>query len=381
MVNCLHIVPTYRPAWRYGGPIYSVHGLCKAIAQQNNNVSVYTTNVDGDNNMDVPLCQENNIDGVGVWYYPVTWPRRLYRSPEMKRALQETISQYDILHLHSVFLWPVWMAASIAKRAKIPYIVSPRGMLVADLIRAKSSLKKRLSIHYFDKPTLETAAAVHFTSHIEQQECEALGICPRKKFVIENGIDIDTEEIKSSLGRPKKDYVLYLGRINWKKGIDLLIEAVASIPGVQLVVAGNDEEGYLDYLKETASRMGVRDRVDFIGEVKGREKWKLLSEAAILVLPSLSENFGNVALEAMLVGTPVVVTEGVGISDIVRRARSGIVSEAIPWKIANAIKRINGSPDLAREFAEAGRRVVVREYSWSRIAHRMMAEYKEIVNG
>jgi len=379
MIKSLHVVPTYRPAWRYGGPIHSVHGLCKALTKQGSPVSVYTTNVDGDTDMDLPLATPNSVDGVTVWYFPVGWPRRLYRSPQMKNALKESIKSHDIVHLHSVFLWPTWVAAMLARAENIPYIVSPRGMLVPELIRAKSRLKKSLSIYLFDRRVLEAADAVHFTSALEKRECEAVNIKVENAIVLPNGIDQNDVVIGPGVDGATRRYVLYFGRISWKKGIDRLMEAVCQLPHVSLVIAGNDDENYKPKLEFLAKRLGIDDRTEFRGEVGVNEKWELLSGAIVLVLPSLSENFGNVVLEAMLVKTPVVVTEGVGLADLVSSSGAGLVTGPLPSQIAAGIKRFIKSPEYVEKCGQAGHDAVVRDYSWSNIAKAMKSAYEDIL--
>src|SRR5262245_27002705 len=151
-MRILHIVPTYLPATRYGGPIFAVHGLCRALAARGHDVHVFTTNVDGDRTSDVPLGVAVPLHGVNVHYFASSF-RRLYYSPAMSRALRGA-DDFHVVHLHSVFLWPTLAAARAARRAGVPYVVSPRGMLVPELIRRKSSLIKRAWIAAFEKRTL-----------------------------------------------------------------------------------------------------------------------------------------------------------------------------------------------------------------------------------
>src|SRR5689334_14985099 len=134
-MKILHVVPTYYPAVRYGGPIRSVHGLASSLAAQGHEVHVYTTNVDGKGVSPVPLDRPTQLDGVTISYFSTSFGRRLYRSPDMRQALKLNIARFDIVHLHSVFLWPTSVAAQAARRAGVPYVLSPRGMLVRDLIR------------------------------------------------------------------------------------------------------------------------------------------------------------------------------------------------------------------------------------------------------
>ena len=128
-MRILHVVPTYLPATRYGGPIYSVHGLCRALVRRGHEVHVLTTNVDGAGVSGVPLDRPVDLDGVQVRYFPVPFLRRLYWSPQMATATDARMAESDVLHCHSVFLWPTWMAARAARRARVPYVCAPRGML------------------------------------------------------------------------------------------------------------------------------------------------------------------------------------------------------------------------------------------------------------
>ena len=115
-MKILHVVPTYYPAARYGGPIRSVHGLASALAAQGHDIHVYTTNADGKGVLPVPLDRPTQLDGVNVWYFATSVGRRLYRSPRMREALDLNICNFDILHLHSVFLWPTSAAAGRHER-------------------------------------------------------------------------------------------------------------------------------------------------------------------------------------------------------------------------------------------------------------------------
>lgn len=117
-----HVVPTYWPAVRYGGPIFSVHGLCKSLVANGIEVDVYTTNVDGDGVLEVPVGTPVDVDGVKVRYFPTSAGRRIYRSPAMAAELEARIQEYDVVHTHSIFLWPVLAASRIAARHSVPYI-------------------------------------------------------------------------------------------------------------------------------------------------------------------------------------------------------------------------------------------------------------------
>ena len=254
-MRVLHVVPSYIPAYRYGGPIYSVHGLCKALTARNHDVHVFTTNVDGPNDSDVPLGRPVDIDDVKVWYFSSQLLRRLYWSPSMSKALKERMQQFNLVHLHSIFLWPTWAAARSAQACGIPYILAPRGMLVKDLIKRKSRFMKSVWIKTIERRNLEQAATIHVTSKAEERECLRFGFKLPIISIVPNGID-PTEFSNNSLEpsdcvKPlldKQPMVLFLSRISWKKGLDRLIPALAHVPHAHLIIAGNDDENYTPYL-------------------------------------------------------------------------------------------------------------------------------------
>lgn len=373
-MRLLHVVPTYLPAVRYGGTIHAVHGLCRALARAGHEVSVITTNVDGPGDSNVPLEKPATVDGVSVRYFQSRLMRRLYVSTPMARALPDAVRRADLVHLHSVFLWPTLAAARAARAAGVPYVVSPRGMLVRSLIERRRAWVKRAWIALFERQTVEQAAAVHCTSGLEREELLALGFRPRATFVVPNGVELPPDRGPAPAG----DTVLYLGRINWKKGLERLIEAMRHVPRVRLVIAGNDEENLTPRLRALAGAAGVAERVGFTGYVEGATKDKLFDEAAVLVLPSVSENFGNVALEAMARGCPVVLTKDVGLAEAVRAGGAGLVCDGDPASLASAIGALMDDPARRAAMGAAARALARERYGWDRIAAGMTTEYERL---
>jgi glycosyltransferase involved in cell wall biosynthesis len=385
-LRILHIIPHYYPAVRYGGPIRSVHGLAAGCAALGNDVHVYTTNVDGNGVSDVLTCTPVERDGVKVWYFPASLGRRVFRSAAMDRALNAAIATFDIAHIHYMWVWPTVAAAAAARKHHTPYVLAPRGMLVKDLIRRKNMLAKRVWLAFFDRRNVEFAAAIHVTSESEAAELRALGLSLPRIEVIENGVEVTLAENLILEGAPimKKasfndSYILFLGRINWKKGLDRLIRALVLVRGADLVVAGYDENDYQSKLRRLALEVGVADRVKFIGPVDGERKWDLLRLARCLVLPSYNENFGMAAIEAMAVGCPVVVSEEVGLANIVIASGGGIVTPGHQSALARAINILVDSPEKRNAMGIAGLRTVRENYGWQRISERMLELYKQCI--
>jgi len=381
-MRVLHVVPSYIPAWRYGGPIRTVHGLCAGLARAGLEVHVYTTNVDGDRDSDVPLGKPVDLDGVSVTYYPSRRLRRLYYAPALRAALRAGVGGFDLVHLHSVFLWPTWAAAREAARAGVPYVVSPKGMLVRELMRRKSRWIKKLWIALVERRTLERAAGIQVTSRQELEEFRTFGFRAPEPFLIPHGLDLPAGQPRPSPPDPpagRRARIMFLGRISWEQGLDRLIPAMRHLPGVELVVAGNDEGEWTARLGELARAEGVSDRLTFTGPVDEGAKRELLAGSALLVLPSYSENFGMAAAEAMAAARPVVVTPEVGLADIVAETGSGVVVEGAPDRLGPAIDRLLRDPERLRAAGENGRRTVEQRLTWDRVAAEMLGRYEKIV--
>jgi glycosyltransferase involved in cell wall biosynthesis len=374
-------MPTYLPAVRYGGPMFAVHALCRNLAGLGHEVHVCTTSIDGPDDLDVPLGKPVERDGVKVWYFRADRLRRLAGSSSMRMWIGKRIGDFDLLHTHSVFLWPPWHAARSARAKVIPYVMSPHGMLVPELIARRGKLAKTFWLRMLEKRNLGEADSIHFTSELERSDAARLGVPVHRSAVIPNGIDL--EQIPARDAAPASTqsgpYVLHLGRITWKKGLDELLRALALAPGIRAVIAGNDEDGCRASLERLARECGVAERVRFLDPLYGAAKWRLLRDARALALPSQSENFGNAVLEAMAVGTPVVVSPGVGLASAVVEAGCGMVVEPEPAVLAGALERLWSDASLRQAMGEKGRALAERAYSWRPIAGQMGALYHSIV--
>ncbi len=382
-LRILHVVPTYFPATRYGGPIYSVHGLCKALALLGHDVHVYTTNVDGAGVSDVPLGVPVKMDGVDVTYFPTGLGRRLYRSPAMAAMLRETLVGFDVVHLHSVFLWPTSAVAAMARRLGVPYVLAPRGMLVLELIEKKSRALKRAWIALFERRNIAGADAVHVTAAIEEVEIMRMGFKPKGVALIANGVDI-APSVRSKPGEEPqseqpKGVVLFLGRLNWKKGLDRLIPALQEVPNAQLIIAGNDDENYQPQLEALIAQYGLTERARFVGPVYGDAKQALLASADVFALTSYSENFGMAVLEAMAAGLPVVVTPEVGLASVVTETGCGLVVDGDIKAIAHGVSQLLGDPVRRRTMGDAGAVAARERFTWQASAIKAETLYRDIL--
>ena len=369
----------------YGGTIASVHGLCRSLAARGHDVHVFTTSVDGAADSPVPHDAPVDIDGVKVWYFQSPRFRRVYWAPAMRRQLRSHVGEFDLVHTHAMYLWPLWAAARSAHAAGVPYVVSPRGMLEKGLIEQKSALWKAGLIAFIERRTFERAAAIHVTSAPRGRRSRHIRIpaalrCAKSRTApISNPRPGTVPDAISQIvnGPP---YVLFLGRINWKKGLDRLLAAFARAGRCATgdrgqrrgaVPAGSRSEGRGSSGSPIASRSP--------DPVHGAGKAALLTGAQLLVLPSYSENFGNVVLEAMAAGRPVVVTPEVGLAPVVTSTGAGLVAEGGPERLSRAIATLLDDPALRLEMGRRGEQAVAGRFAWPAVAAQMESLYESVI--
>ena len=318
-----------------------------------------------------------------VHYFPVPWLRRLCWCPAMQSALKRDIGSFDLVHLHSVFLWPTWAAARAAHAAGVPYLVAPRGMLGAEVIRRKSRWINRPWIRFIEQRTLRESAGVHVTAELERDELQSLGLKLPRIFCVPNGVSWPERHTELAAG-PFADvgarpYALFLSRIDPKKGLDRLLAAWKWVPDLALIIAGNDEDGYRVELDKIIADSQLGARVRFIGAISDEHKWALYEHAAMFVLPSYFENFGNAVAEAMAMGCPVVVTPEVGLARLVQDSGAGIVVDGRTSTAVRGRSRASARFGEARTMGERGRVAARQHLSWDTVANRMQSVYEQIL--
>ena len=338
------------------------------------------------------------MDGVDVWYFPIQRPRWYHFSAPMGRALRDLVRRSDVVHIHSVFLWPTTVAAFWCRRYSVPYVVHVAGSLdpvslakryegrrASVISRVKKSLYlKTLGIH-----DLGGAAALHLTSEVEVQSASSLRFSNGRLITL--GADAPPPPGNDDLASVQRQYpsiqgrrvVLFLGRLHPIKGLDVLADAAGSLAGSRddfsLVVAGSGAAEYEAEVRAIYDRHGLSERTVFTGMVVGDDKWRLLRAADVFVLPSRHESSPVAVMEAMASGTPVVVSDQVGIHGEIDEAGAGLVTTLEPADVAGAIGRLLDDPDAAERMGRAGEALAARRYSWERVATDVEALYEEVV--
>ena len=195
--------------------------------------------------------------------------------------------------------------------------------------------------------------------------------------IIPNGVDVPDLKFlpKESRKKIQKPYILYLGRISWKKRLDRLILAMKALPGFKLVIAGNDEENLTPDLVQISLQANVNHQVDFVGPTYGLLKTEVLAHSQALILPSENENFGNVVLESLACSRPVAVSQHVGLANAVVNSGSGIIISDDPEEMGNQLADFLSNQANLELMGDRGLQLVLRDYAWRSIAQKTAELY------
>ena len=374
-----HVIAGLDPA--HGGPSYSVPRLCRALADTGVDTTLLSVAMHPSGVRDG--CETGYRDQRFAWDYariPVL--RGLRASSGLARALNESSNAADVIHNHGLWLLPNVEAGRAAKRAKIPLVVAPRGMLSPAAL-AFSQMKKQIFWRLLQGAAISRAECIHVTSEQEHDDVRAFGLS-NPVAVIPNGVDVDDFATDPVGGALADRVVLSLGRIHPIKGLDRLIRAWARLeavhPGWRLRIVGPEELGYGDQLRELIAAEGLT-RVAIDAPVRGSEKAATFRDADLFVLPTLNENFAMTVAEALAAGTPVICTKGA--------PWRGLEDERCGWWIdhgveplAEALGNAMSLPrEMLNEMGRRGRAWMVRDFSWDRVARDMTTVYSWLIRG
>ncbi|MGK7883893.1 MAG: hormogonium polysaccharide biosynthesis glycosyltransferase HpsP [Crocosphaera sp.] len=390
-MKILQIVPSI--SLIYGGPSQMVLGLSAALAKAGIDVTILTTNSNGDTGqepLDVPLGVPVEQDGYKIIYFPCSPFRRYKFSLPLLQWLNKHAKEYDIAHCHALFSPVTTAAATIARYQKLPYILRPLGTLDPADLKKKRRLKQIYG-NLLERPNIAGSAAIHFTTEEEANISYRYGV-KSQDLIIPLGVNFPGSlpkkgETRNSLGIPQDvPLLLFMSRIDPKKGLNFLIEATEKLieKGIKfhLVLAGSNPQDpvYEDNIKQQINDSSLAKYTTITGFVKGDLKLGLLQDADIFILPSYYENFGIAVAEGMATGTPVIISEGVYIWPDVKKYDAGWVTTLKVEALTQAIENAIISPKIRAEKGENAYQLVKDKYSWSAIAQQVIAAYQNIKN-
>ncbi|WP_371823807.1 XrtY-associated glycosyltransferase XYAG1 [Pedobacter sp. Bi36] len=351
-LKIIQISASYKPAYIYGGPIQSVAKLCEAFMGLEiggeglsvDNIQVLTTTANGSAELDIAIGKPVLVEGVKVTYFKRWTKDHSHFSPGLLLSLRKAIlhciqndktSAKDdrlVIHIHAWWNLVSVLSCLLAKWYKIPVVLSPRGMLTSYTFGNRNSFSKRI-IHKLMGKQLLKYCHIHATSEQEKRDILTI-VQPKSIKVIANLVSLGAgaivSEYHASIVKDEESLIfkiIFLSRIEEKKGLELLFEALTlvDVPW-QLTIGGTGKEEYVQNLKHKAETLKLSERITWLGQVNNEEKFNLMAEHDVAVLTSYNENFANIVVESLSMGTPVLISKFVGLADYVADKNLGWIT-------------------------------------------------------
>lgn len=295
--------------------------------------------------------------------------------------------KFDVIHAHD------WLVAYAAKAIKNSYNIPIVATIHATEAGRNSGIHDETQRYINDTEWMLTyeASEVIVNSNYMKSELQRLFGLPFEKInVVPNGINLTTfdgierdYDFRRRYAMDNEKIILFMGRLVYEKGIQHLIAAMPKILSgyrdAKLIVAGRG--GMIDELRAEVDALGIGNKVYFAGYVNGKDVAKMYKIADVSVFPSTYEPFGIVALEAMLAGTPVVVSDIGGLNEIVQHRENGMKSYAgNANSLADSILEILYDHQLAQNIVKNAKEKVISQYNWSKIAQDTHYIYQKTIN-
>ena len=424
-LKIIHITASYKPAYIYGGPIQSVGKLCEELCKNKeqgakreenvletkdqrlktkdqvaesqvhkpksnkiqvaeDSIQVFTTVANGKYELNVETGKQQNVDGVPVSYLKRWTKDHSHFSPGLLIRLRSEIIRHAqddklVIHIHAWWNLVSVLSCLVAKWYKIPVILSPRGMLTAYTQTNRNSIAKKIIHKSFGKRLLQYCH-IHATSNQEQADILEI-IQPNSITVIPNLVNL-AEGIERK-AHTEADFfkLIFLSRIEEKKGLELLFDALSSIeiPWV-LTIAGGGEESYVKKLEQKADNLKLGDRINWVGQISNEKKFSIMADHDLLVLPSHNENFANVVVESLGVGTPVLVSKNVGLADYVKNNELGWICSITSESIQDNLRNAFNDSQKRKSIRNSAPSIIRKDFCDDTLVEKYFELYKRISN-
>lgn len=382
-MRVLHVIPSLSA--KHGGPSQAVRLYAEAATRTGVTVVIAATTYN-----DSESAANEARDGFSIIRLPFTAGAYTFSIP-LVRWLRRHVGEFDLLHIHALFSFPSTVAAWFAGRKRVPYIIRPLGVLNRWGMENRRALAKRISLQLIERRIVSRAMLMHYTTEAERSE--AIETLPELEGAGSVILPVPVPDEAFEGANPElflqtypqikgKEIVLFLSRIDRKKGLDMLLPAFRDLlrerPAAHLVIAGSGDETFVEEQRQVAADLQITNAVTWAGWLEGEMKRSALAACSLFVLPSYSENFGVAVAEALAAGRPVLVSEGVALAADLRSARAGYVCGISRESLAAGLLELLALPDLRAEIASAGTRFARERLSIEVIGRELNKTYHSV---
>jgi len=374
----LQVCAAYKPAYVYGGPTMSVSMLSENLVRAGIYTEVYATTANGKEELPVIPGAQVNVDGVVVTYFKRLTKDHSHFSPALFSQLKREVKNFDLVHIHAWWNLVSVFSCLLALRQNVPVLLSPRGTLSPYSFQNKSIGTKWL-LHQLLGKSLLRKCFIHATTQRESDAVARL-FRPKKSFILPNFVKLTTKKIYLERANTSTLKLLFFSRIEEKKGLGILLKALPDITiPYHLTIAGDGDSEYIASLKALATGLKVEEGISWIG-FQNENKFGLLQENDLFVLPSYDENFGNTVIESLSVGTPVLISDHVGLADYVKKNQLGWICHTNPQSVAWEINNIftNRQEEL-KMIRKTSADIIYHDFNDDNLVKKYIEMYQQLV--
>jgi len=387
MKKILHATSSYYPAFSFGGSVSADFETDMELSCQNIKIDISTTNA-GLKDNEVLLNRWIKHKDLNIVYFPFIGYIHYNFSLKYLWFLILHIKDYDLVHFSGIWNFPVVFGPIVARFFKKPYIITPHGTLYKETFEGKSAIIKKIHYYCFVKRNIQKANIIHFTTKDEKDKVEDFLQINFNSKIVPYGMEFTNKEIvledyRDKYNIPKdKKLILFLGRINWKKGLDILFQGFQKILESRddciLLCVGPDVEHYSNELKKLVQEQTLQNII-FTSMVEGDDKIAMYKLADIFILPSYSENFGMTVIEAASFKLPIVISNKVGLHNEIKENDAGLIIDTNINDIENSLNMLLTDQALCERIKNNAYKMAIDKFSRKNSAKMFKQMYKEIV--
>ncbi len=369
--------------WAIGGPARIIYDHTTEVVSQGHEVTILSPMTPGEKSYPVPpgarLIECKRSKPVSNFFNEF--------SIELYSYLKKHAGEYDIIHMHGI--WHFGSLAPFLIADSVPKVITIHGLLDRWAI-GHSKWKKQIVSTLYQKRLLGKADLIQINNKDEEEDViRYLGYRPRNMVIIPNGMKVADHthlpakgifRAKHNIGS-NQQLILFMGRLNIKKGLDLLLPAFqkihAQLPQAMLILAGPDD-GYLSETEAFIRQNGLESRIKLVGMLTDSDKKEALADADLFVLPSYSEGFSIAVLEAMTSRVPALVSDRVGFGDYIKKYNAAHLAPLTSDGVSEGLLRILQDPAYASDLVKRAYRMVTENFNITVVANQLLEEYKKI---
>jgi glycosyltransferase involved in cell wall biosynthesis len=392
-MRILFVTPYFVPAWSFGGPVKVVYELSKELIRQGHEVTVATTDVL--NQKQRHNKRNDTLEGIKIIYFKnlsnqLAYRLNLYFPRGFKKWLRSNIKSFDLIHCHDLFTWLNVIVSRLAPRFQVPFLVQPHGAL--NQTRRQAHLRTLKSIFLKLYPLILNSASLIITSTEWEKNNEISRLSAtfkQKTKVVPNGLSLNqlrppkpSALLRDKLGfKPKEKFILYFGRIQYIKGLDITLKALALIKDfpVRYVIIGRDEKTW-SKLKKLASDLKIENKIIFLGPIFGQDLAEYLATADLFIFNSRSESLPMAVLDACAAGLPVIISPNCNLPEVAESGAGTVLKNNTPEETAQAIIEYFNQPGKQPIMRQKCHQLIIDHFNLEKITKQYLALYYQELN-